>query len=116
MYDGLWVLIPIVAILSGVLKTWVKVQSQQRVLGASNHELEREVATLRKDREALLERLENLEAIVVSQTWNVLHDNSLPPAEKELRVASAVRRELAPVASAPSNQQRAEQLAQRLQG
>jgi hypothetical protein len=116
MYGEVWVLIPVVAILSGVLKTWLRVQSQQRVLGASNHELEREVATLRKDREALLERLENIEAIVVSQTWNVLHDNSLPPAEKELRVASTVRRELAPAASAPSNQQRAEQLAQRLQG
>jgi hypothetical protein len=116
MYGEVWVLIPIVAILSGVLKTWVKVQSQQRVLGASNHELEREVATLRKDREVLLERLENIEAIVVSQTWNVLHDHSLPPVEKELRVAAAVRRELAPAASAPSNQQRAEQLAQRLQG
>ena len=116
MHGELWVLIPVVAILSGVLKTWVKVQSQQRVLGASNHELEREIATLRKDREALLERLENIEAIVVSQTWNVLHDNSLPPAEKELRVASTARRELAPAASVPSNQQRAEQLAQRLQG
>jgi len=116
MYGEVWVLIPVVAILSGVLKTWLKVQSQQRVLGASNHELEREVATLRKDREALLERLENIEAIVVSQTWNVLHDPSLPPAEKEHRVAAAVRRELAPVASAPSNQQRAEQLARRLQG
>ena len=116
MYGELWVLIPVVAILSGVLKTWLKVQSQQRVLGASNHELEREVATLRKDREALLERLENIEAIVVSQTWNVLHDNSLPPAERELRVASAVRREVAPAASVPSNQQRAEQIARRLQG
>ena len=116
MYGEWWVLIPVVAILSGVLKTWVKVQSQQRVLGASNHELEREVATLRKDREALLERLENIEAIVVSQTWNVLHDNSLPPAEKELRVASTVRRELAPAPSAPSNQQRAEQIARQLQG
>jgi hypothetical protein len=116
MYDAVWVLIPVVAILSGVLKTWVKVQAQQRVLGASNHELEGEVATLRKDREVLLQRLENLEAIVVSQTWNAVHDNSLPPAEKELRVAAAVRRELAPAPSAPSNQQRAEQLAQRLQG
>jgi len=116
MYGEIWVLIPVVAILSGVLKTWLKVQSQQRVLGASNHELEREVATLRKDRDTLLQRLENLEAIVVSQTWNAVHDNSLPPAEKELRVAAAVRGELAPAASVPSNQQRAEQIAQRLQG
>ena len=116
MLEQWWVLIPVVAILSGVFKTWLKVQSQQRVLGASNHELEREVAALRKDREVLLERLENIEAIVVSQTWNVVHDHSLPPAERELRAASTARRELAPAASAPSNQQRAEQLARRLQG
>lgn len=111
-----WVLIPIVAILSGVLKTWVKVKTQQRVLGASNKELEQDVAVLRKDRDLLLNRLENLEAIVVSQTWNAVHDPSLPPAEREQRVASTVRREVAPVPAAPSNQQRAEQLARRLQG
>ncbi len=116
MPGELWVLIPVVAILSGVLKTWVKVQSQQRVLGASNHELERDVATLRKDRDALLERLENLEAIVVSQTWNVVHDNSLPPAEKELRVASAVRRELGPAASTPPTSSAPSSSPSRLQG
>lgn len=112
--QDLWVLIPIVAILSGVLKTWVKVKAQQQVLGASNKELEQDVAELRKDRVALQNRLENLEAIVVSQTWNVVHDHSLPPEEREMRVASTVRRELGP--SVPSNQQRAEQLASRLRG
>jgi hypothetical protein len=110
----LWVLIPVVAILSGVLKTWVKVKAQQQVLGASNKELEQEVADMRRDRDALRNRLENLEAIVVSQTWNAIHDDSLPPPEKELRVAATVRRELG--TAAPSNQQRAEQLAGRLRG
>jgi len=112
----LWVLIPVVAILSGVLKTWVRVKAQQQVLGASNKELEQDVAAMRRDRDALQSRLENLEAIVVSQTWNVVHDHSLPPEEREMRVASTVRRELAPVPSGPSNQQRAEQLASRLRG
>jgi uncharacterized protein YlxW (UPF0749 family) len=112
--QDLWVLIPIVAILSGVLKTWVKVKAQQRVLGASNRELEQDVAELRKDRAALQNRLENLEAIVVSQTWNAVHDHSLPPEEREMRVAATVRRELGP--ATPSNQQRAEQLASRLRG
>ena len=114
--QAVWVLIPIAAILAKTLKSWIHMKTQQQMLGASNHELEREIATLRKNRDALLERLENIEAIVVSQTWNVVHDNSLPPAEKELRVASTVRREIGPAASVPSNQQRAEQLAQRLQG
>ncbi|HEX4494704.1 MAG TPA: hypothetical protein VIE43_03455 [Thermoanaerobaculia bacterium] len=114
--DGLWVLIPLVAILSGSFKTWLKVRAQQRVLGASNRELESEVTALRKDRDTLHQRLENIEAIVVSQTWNVVHDQSLPAAERERLIASTVRREVAPAPAAPSNQQRAEQLARRLQG
>jgi len=109
-----WVIIPVIAILAGTFKTWVRVRAQQQVLGASNRELEREVAEIRRERTDLLQRLENLEAIVVSQTWEVVHDNSLPPVEKEHRVASTVRREIAPVA--PNYQQRAEQLARRLQG
>jgi len=110
----LWVLIPVVAILAGTFKTWVRVKAQQRVLGASNRELEQDVAALQKDREALLARLENLEAIVVSQTWDAVHDLSLPPVERERKVASTVSRELG--TSGPSFQQRAEQLARRLQG
>ncbi len=111
-----WVIIPVVAILSGVVKTWLKVKTQQQALGASNRELEQEVAALRQDRDALHQRVENIEAIVVSQTWNAVQDHSLPPTEREMRVASTVRREVAPVAAGPSNQQRAEQLARRLQG
>jgi hypothetical protein len=114
--QDLWVLIPVVAILSGAFKTWLKVKAQQRVLGASNRELESEVAALRKDRDSLQQRLENIEAIVVSQTWNAIQDHSLPPAEREHLVASTVRREVAPVPTGPSNQQRAEQLASRLRG
>ena len=119
MYDSnLTVLIPIVAILAGTItgtiKTWMKLKAGQRSLGASNQELERDVAALRKDRESLLARLENLEAIVVSQTWDAIHDVSLPPPDRERRVASAVRRELEP--SVPSNQQRAQELAGRLRG
>lgn len=105
---------PVVAILAGTFKTWLRIKTQQRVLGASNRELEQEVAALQKDRATLLERLENLEAIVVSQTWDALHDTSLPPPERELKVASTVRRELG--TSGPSYQQRAEQLASRLRG
>ena len=115
----LWVLIPIVAILAGsfsrVAKTWMRLKAQQQTLGASNRELEQEVAALQKDRGSLLQRLENLEAIVVSQTWEALNDHSLPPVDQERKVASTVRRELGTPA-APSFQQRAEELARRLQG
>lgn len=115
--EGIW-LIPIVAILAGtlsrVVRTWLRIKSQQQMLGASNQELEQEVTALQKDRAAILQRLENLEAIVVSQTWDALHDHSLPPPEKERKVASAVRRELG--TTEPSYQQRAGELARRLQG
>lgn len=110
-----WVLIPIVAILAGVLREWIKVRAKQQSLGTSTTELEKEVTALQREREAILDRLQNLEAIVVSQTWDAVNDRSLPPPERELKVASAVRRE---VVAAPSvetvNQQRAEQLARRL--
>jgi hypothetical protein len=111
--------IGIVAIVAGTLrkivKTWLVIKSQQQTLGASNRELEQEVTALQKDRAALLARLENLEAIVVSQTWEAVNAHSLPPADQERKVASAVRRELG-TAPAPSYQQRAEDLARRLQG
>jgi peptidoglycan hydrolase CwlO-like protein len=111
-----WVLIPITAILSGTLKSWLRLKARQQALGASTHELEREVAALRTTRAELVERIENLEAIVVSQTWGALHEKGLSPAEQERKVAAAARRELAPPPepAAAANQQRAEQLAQRL--
>ncbi len=112
MPNDLWVLIPIVAILSGVLKTWVR----QRALGASNVELEKELAEMRRERTGLLERLQNLEAIVVSQTWDVLHDRTLPPPDREHLAANAAHREFGPIATGPSDAQRAGQLAQRLRG
>lgn len=117
--NELWVLIPVVAILAGtfrrVVKTWMVLKAQQQTLGASNRELEQEVTALQKDRESMRQRLENLEAIVVSQTWDALHDHSLPPQEKERKVASTVHRELG-TAAEPSYQQRAGELARRLQG
>ncbi|MFY9820129.1 MAG: hypothetical protein WAM82_02030 [Thermoanaerobaculia bacterium] len=115
-FGSIWVLIPIAGILAGTFTEWMKFKATQRQLGASTNELDREVAELRKINQALQERVQNLEAIVVSQTWDALHDHGLTPAERDLRVASAVRRELKGPDPAVANQQRAEQLAHRLQG
>ncbi|MES1241182.1 MAG: hypothetical protein ABUT39_06135 [Acidobacteriota bacterium] len=108
-----WVLIPITAILSGVIREWIKVRSTQQSLGTSNEHLEKTVSELRAREQELARRLENLEAIVVSQTWDAVTDRSLPPAEKELRVASAAHREMPPPPPVPDSQ-RAETLARRL--
>jgi hypothetical protein len=129
MYMGayIWVLIPIAAILSGAFREWLKFRAKQRELGVSTRELEKEVAGLARAKAELTERVQNLETIVVSQTWQVLQDKGLAPAERELKLATAAHRELggasasaahAAHASHPTdlaNQQRAEQLARRLQ-
>ena len=107
-----WVLIPITAILSGVIREWIKVRATQQSLGSSNQHLEKQVAELRAREGEMARRLENLEAIVVSQTWDAVTDRSLPPVERELRVASAAHRELAPPPVPDS--QRAEVMARRL--
>jgi hypothetical protein len=91
-----WILIPIVAILSKTIRGWMVFQTKQRQLGASTRELEQEVAALTKANAALTERVQNLETIVVSQTWGALQDRGLSPAERELKVATAAHRELGP--------------------
>jgi hypothetical protein len=110
-----WVLIPIVAILAANIRRWAAFQAKQRQLGASTTELEKEVAALAKAKAELTERVQNLETIVVSQTWGALQDRGLSPAERELKVATAAHRELGPADATAANQQRAEQLARRLQ-
>jgi hypothetical protein len=115
MMQSLWILIPIIAILAANVRRVMIYHAQQRQLGASTHELETQVAALVKARAELTERVQNLETIVVSQTWGVLHERGLSPAERELKVATAAHRDLAPDDASSANQQRAEQLARRLQ-
>lgn len=117
METNIWILIPIVAILSGTLRQWMRTRATERQLGTSTRELESEIATLRKTNQQLDERVQNLETIVVSQTWRVLSDPKLTPTERDLQVAAAAHRDLAPAPAdlAQANQQRAEQLARRLQ-
>jgi hypothetical protein len=109
-----WILVPIVAILAANIRRLLTFQAKQRQMGASTSELEKEVAALTKARAELTERVQNLETIVVSQTWGALQERGLSPAERELKVATVAHREMGPPDSAAANQQRAEQLANRL--
>ena len=116
MGPEIWVLIPIIAIVGGMMKDYLKYREKQRQISVSTTGLEKQVAVLKATNEALLERVQNLEAIVVSQTWDAVHDKDLTPAERDLRIASAARREIALPREDELHQQRAAQLAQRLQG
>ncbi|HKH45583.1 MAG TPA: hypothetical protein VKM72_13040 [Thermoanaerobaculia bacterium] len=111
-----WVLIPIAGIFARVFRDYIRLQTQQRALGTSNRELERVVDELRTTNQTLAQRVENLETIVVSQTWNVLQAPGASDSEREQRVAATVRQEVHAPATEEMNRQRAEQLARRLGG
>lgn len=110
-----WVLIPLAGIFAGVFRDMLKVREKQRVLGASNHELEKTAAELKRANELLAHRIENLETIVVSRTWNAVHEPGLSEPERQRQVAAAVRHEIPPPPQEDVNRQRAEQLARQLQ-
>ena len=111
-----WVLIPLAAIFGRALRDFLKLKSQQRDLGTSNRELERTVEEMRQTNRLLSQRVENLETIVVSQTWNVLTAPGASEPEHQQKVAAAVRHEVRAPATEEVNRQRAEQLARRLGG
>lgn len=114
MFDQWWVLIPLAGIAAGVFREFFQMRAKQENLGSSTKGLAKDVATLKQENAALLERIQNLEAIVVSQTWDVIHDRGLSAAERDLKISSTTRRELAEPARESANQQMAEQLARRL--
>lgn len=111
-----WVFIPIVAILGRVFRDYLKLQTQQRALGSSNRELEKVVEELRQTNGSLAQRVENLETIVVSQTWNAVQASGVSEDDRQQRIAATVRQEAHAPATEEMNRQRAEQLARRLGG
>lgn len=80
MAAWIWVLIPLTAILMGGFKEWLKFKHKQDRIGTSARVLEDEVAALQQaladseaERAQMQRRLENLETIVTSETWDALH-------------------------------------------
>ena len=112
MAAWIWVLIPIVAILVGGVSEWLKFKEKQAKLGTSTSELEHTVAAQQQAMEAAQRRIENLEAIVTSQMWDAVHDESLPEAERQRALAQA-RIQLDPPEE-PSDADRVAQMARRL--
>lgn len=113
-----WVLIPVAAIFAGLLRDLFKLRAKQQALGTSNRELEKDMDELRRTNQMLAQRVENLETIVVSQTWNAVHAPGAPDAERPRPVAVAPHQPPPPPTPPLEelNRQRAEQLARRLGG
>jgi hypothetical protein len=83
MEDALWVLIlPIIAILVGGFSEWLKFREKQVKLGASTKDLEHTVAEQQKALDTATRRIQNLEAIVTSQLWDDVHDETMPEVEQ----------------------------------
>ena len=114
MAAWIWVLIPIVAILVGGFSEWLKFKEKQAKLGTSTSELEQTVAAQQQAMEAAQRRIQNLEAIVTSQVWDAVHDDTLPEAERQRDLAQA-RLQLDPP-DEPSDAERVARLARRLKG
>lgn len=112
MAAWIWVLIPIVAILVGAFREWLRFKEKQAKIGTSTNELEQTVAAQQQALEAARRRIENLEAIVTSQMWDAVHDEALPEAEKH-RALTQARIHLDPP-DEPSDAERVAQLARRL--
>ena len=127
--DWIWVLIPLTAIMipivailagTGVLSEFAKALSRRNDEGGSQKVLDLEARVL--DLEAKLsakasldKRLANLETIVTSQTWDVLHSQTLSKADKRL-LLSDQDSEFATVSSGLDDARRSELLAQKVNG
>lgn len=113
----IWAVIPLAAILMKGFREAARSRAAQQALGTSTHELERRVAEMQKANTLLADRVENLEAIVVTQTWDAVNLPLSSNGERDLRIASAAHREVLPPTPdevAQANQQRVQQVAQRL--
>jgi len=113
MATWIWVLIPIAFILVGAFSEWLKFKGKQAKLGTSTNELAQTVVLQQQALEMAQRRIENLEAIVTSQMWDAVHDETLPEAEKQ-RALTQARIHLEP--PEPSDAERVARMAQRLKG
>ncbi|MCS3612703.1 hypothetical protein [Salinibacter ruber] len=75
--------IPILGIALAGYKEWLKFKTKHRELGSSTREVEDRIdglqdrlARLEAERDALQERVQNLETIVTSEAWIADHDES----------------------------------------
>jgi hypothetical protein len=108
--------ISIAGILAGLGRQWLKVRAQHQALRDSNRELEENVDRLERAAVESSQRLENLETIIVSQTWSALQKPGLAEAERQHRIVAARPHDVHAPAAEDMNRQRAAELAQRLGG
>jgi hypothetical protein len=108
--------LPVLVIVGKFATRWAELRTEQRSLGTSNRDLEQKVERLERAQAEAAQRIENLEAIVVSQTWNAVEKPGLSTAVHPHRLEGAGRQDLRAPAVEELNRQRAADLAGRLGG
>jgi hypothetical protein len=88
-----WIILPLIGIVSGGFITVAALRVEEaKHKKASSPDLSKAVesikAELRAQQQSLERRIANLETIVTSQTWDVLHDSKLNSEEKKLLTQS----------------------------
>lgn len=117
----LWILIPLAGIAAGVIKDYLQFKEKTRRLGTSTDELERtvvalrqELETVRSERDEMIRRVENLEALVTSRVWRAVSDDRLSEDERQAEVARARTQMRPEPPPEPTPREKAERLARRL--
>ena len=114
MVAWIWILIPLAGIVLAGFSEWLKFKKENAQLSSSNQVMQSDMAaltdqleTLRMVNEQLVERVQNLEAIVTSETWDLMNreagETAASPPLLDLNEPEA-----------PSEQDRAARMARRL--
>jgi predicted Rdx family selenoprotein len=90
----LWIqILVLVSTLAGLLfagsAVWIEFKEKQAQLNKSTSELEDTVAAQQKELQAAKRRIQNLETIVTSQAWDMVHDEGVPEADKKRSLSQA---------------------------
>ena len=114
MVAYLWILIPLAAIALAGFSEWLKYKRTTANLGNATEELDtavtslnKEMGELREDRKRLIQRIQNLEAIVTSEAWEALG------SDRELAQAKAPPLQI-PEAEEPDDAEQVARMAKRL--
>lgn len=112
-----WILLIFSGMGYGAFEQWLDFKKEQRKLGASTEAVSGDLDALREEwkqeRARLTRRIEHLEAIVTSQTWDALHDDTMQDGEAALPLNQPTLPPLDTTDSV-SDAERAERIAQQI--
>jgi hypothetical protein len=112
-----WILLIFAGMGYGAFDEWLEFKREQRKLGASTEAVGDDLEALRdewtQERARLTRRIEHLEAIVTSQTWDALHEDTMQDGKAALPLNHAPPPPL-DAADPVSDAERAERIAKRI--